>query len=128
MTNEMVKLQLYLPVLSATKTVTWKYHVDDSTAGRYNMIISRYLLTKLGIDLKFSTNTIQCSKGSYQGCTTPMVNLDYYDFEPINIKMCTFLEGSLLNAYVKKFRESEPLCTANNRLRTTLDANYENAD
>ena len=42
--------------------------------------------------------------------------------------MCTFLEESLLNAYVKKCHESEPVRTANNRVRTKLDANYENAD
>ena len=42
--------------------------------------------------------------------------------------MCTFSEESLLNAYVKKCHELETVRTANNRLRTTLDSNYENAD
>ena len=46
------------PVLSATKIMTWKCHVDDSTAGRYDMIIHRDQLTKLGKVLKFSTDTI----------------------------------------------------------------------
>ena len=101
----MVKLEFYLPVLRATKIVTWKYHVDDSTAGRYDMIISRDLLNKIGIDLKCSKNTIEYIKGPYQGCTTPMVNIDYYEFELINIEMCPFSEESLLNAYVKKCRE-----------------------
>ena len=124
----MVKFEFYLPVFSATKIVTWKYQVDDSTACRYNMIISRDLLTKLGIYIKVSTNTIKCSKVPYQGCTTPMVNLDYYEFEPIHIIMCPFLEDSLLNAYVKKCHESEPVRTSNNRVCTKIDANYENAD
>ena len=50
-TNFMVKVKLSLTLLSATKILTWKCHVYDSTAGRYNMIIARYLLTKLGIYL-----------------------------------------------------------------------------
>ena len=33
-TNSMVKVEFSLGVLSATKTATWKYHIDDSTAGR----------------------------------------------------------------------------------------------
>ena len=57
--NSVVKVELSLPVLSATKIVTWKCPVDDSTAGRYDMIIDRVLLTKLGIDLKKYTNTIE---------------------------------------------------------------------
>ena len=34
------------------KIVMWKFHVDKSTAGRYDMIIFRDLLTNLGIDIK----------------------------------------------------------------------------
>ena len=86
----MVKLEFYLPVLGATKIVTWKYHVDDSTAGRYDMIISRDLLNKIGIDLKCSKNTIEYIKGPYQGCTTPMVNIYDYEFESINRRMRIF--------------------------------------
>ena len=71
----MVNIYFSLPVLSVTKIVAWEFQVDDSTAGRYTRIISRDLLPKLGIDLKVSTNTIECGKGPYQGCTTLMENL-----------------------------------------------------
>ena len=44
-TNLKVKVDFTLPALSATKSVTWKCHVDDSTRSRYNMILGRYLST-----------------------------------------------------------------------------------
>ena len=124
----MVKLDLSLPVLSATKIMTWKYHVDDSTAVRYDMIIGKDILTKLGIYLKCSTNTIEWIKRTYQGCTTPTVNIDDYDFEPINRNMRTFSEESFLNAYVNNFHELEPVHTATNRVCTIFRTKYKKSD
>ena len=49
-TNSMVKIEFSLPDFIVTKVVIWKRHVDNSTEGFHNMIIVRYLLTKLGID------------------------------------------------------------------------------
>ena len=42
-----IKVQVYstLPKLSATNVVTCKYHIDESTKGRYNMSWRRDLLT-----------------------------------------------------------------------------------
>ena len=54
----MVKVEFSLPVLSATKIVTWKCHMDDSLSGRYDMVIGRHIFSKLVIDLKFYTNNI----------------------------------------------------------------------
>ena len=51
-TNIGVKIYFTLPELSATKTVMWNYHVDDSAKGLYAMILGRYLLTYLGLNLK----------------------------------------------------------------------------
>ena len=90
--NSMVKIELSLPVLCVTKIVTWKCIVGDSTTGRYDMIIGRDILTKLGIDLKYSTNNIDCGKGPHQGYTAPMENLNDYESEPIKRKMRLFLE------------------------------------
>ena len=42
--------------------------------------------------------------------------------------MRTFLEESFLNTYVNKRHELETLCTASDRVRIKLDANYENPD
>ena len=102
--------------------------MDDSTAGRYDMIIVKKLFTKLGIDLKFSTNTIECGEELYKECKTLMENLNDYDFEPINRKMRSFSQEPFLNTYVYDSHESEPVRTATNRVRTILEINYEKAD
>ena len=57
-TSKKAKVDFCLPELSATKIVTWKCHVDESTNGRYDIILGRDLLTALGPYLKFSTNVI----------------------------------------------------------------------
>ena len=63
-----LNVDLYLPEFSTTKSVTWKCYVDDSAEGRYEMILARKLLTALGLDLKFSENTIIAGEGPYEGC------------------------------------------------------------
>ena len=57
-TNYKVKVDLTLPKLSATNVVTWKFHVDDSAKGRYDMTLGRYLFTEFGLILKFSEKVI----------------------------------------------------------------------
>ena len=66
-TNYMVTVELCFPEFSAAKIVTRKFHVDDSTESRYNMILGRYLLTKLGLYLKFSEHVIIGGDGLYEG-------------------------------------------------------------
>ena len=46
-TNLMINIYFALPALSAANFLTWKFHVDDSAKGRYDMILVRDLLTKL---------------------------------------------------------------------------------
>ena len=46
-TNIKVKVKFSLTSLMATNVVTWKCHVDDSTKGRYDIILGIYLLTEL---------------------------------------------------------------------------------
>ena len=86
--------------------VTWKSHVDGSTASRYGINIGRDPRTKLVTDLNISTNTIECDKGPYQRCKTPMGNLNDFNFKPINIKIRPFSEDSFPNAYINEFHES----------------------
>ena len=50
-TSKKVNIDFCLPEFSATKIVTWKCHIDKYTNGRYDMILCRYLLTALGMDL-----------------------------------------------------------------------------
>ena len=51
-TDIKAKIYFTFPELTAKTIVTWNFHVDDSTKGRYNMILGRYLLTTLGLNLK----------------------------------------------------------------------------
>ena len=45
-------MKLVLPELDATKIVTWNFQVDDlQKTSRYDMIIGRYLLLELKLDL-----------------------------------------------------------------------------
>ena len=55
-TNKLtVKVCFTLPSLSATNFMMWNLHVDDSTKGRYDMILGRDILTELGLHLKLQT-------------------------------------------------------------------------
>ena len=65
---------------SSTKIVTWKFNVDKSIQGRYNMILCRYLLTTLGMYLKFSDNVIIGGEEPYEGCLPPIVDVSNYYF------------------------------------------------
>ena len=43
--NIMVKIDFTLPELSASKTVMWNFHVDESTKKRYDTILGINILT-----------------------------------------------------------------------------------
>ena len=58
-----------LPGLSPEHVVTWNCHVDESTKGRYNMIIRRDLLTELGSNLKLSDHAIESDYVTFKGST-----------------------------------------------------------
>ena len=62
-------------MLSATNAVTWKFHVDDSAKGRYYMILDRYLLTKLGLNLKISEHVIEAYDSPFMVSIAYMVDL-----------------------------------------------------
>ena len=78
--NLKVKLYFTLPALSATNIVTCKCHVDDSAKVRCDMILGRYLLTELGLYLKFSEHVIEADDRPFNGSTKPMVDLGTYIF------------------------------------------------
>ena len=63
--------------------MTCKYHVDESTNSKYDMILGRDLLTALGLDLKVYDNTIIFGEGPYEGCSKPMVDISNYDLKSI---------------------------------------------
>ena len=86
MTSKKVNIDFCILEFSATKIVTWKCHVDESTNGRYEMILVIYLLTALGLDLKFSYNVIIGGEGPYKGCSAPMADVSNYNFTYITDK------------------------------------------
>ena len=81
LTTYKTNLELVLPELEATKSVTWRFHVNDlQKISRYDMIIVRYLLLELKLDLCFSDYTIKDNRGAYEGCTAPKIDpYDLYD-------------------------------------------------
>ena len=55
-----------LPALNATNFVTWEFYVDDSAKGKYNMILGKiFLLTELGLNLKFPEHIIKTDDGPF---------------------------------------------------------------
>ena len=74
------KIYFTLPEFSATNILTWNCHVDDSDKGRYDIILGRYILTALGLNLKFSEHIIEAYYGHLKGSTAPMVDLGKYEF------------------------------------------------
>ena len=79
-----VKVYFILTSFSATDVVTWKYHMDDYTKGRYGMILGQDILTELGLNLKLFENVIKFDDGRFKGFTTAMVDLSTYAFKILN--------------------------------------------
>ena len=52
--------------------------MDDFDKGRYNMILGRYILTELGINIEWSNHVIEADDVPYKGSTAPMVDLGTY--------------------------------------------------
>ena len=55
--------------------MTRKYHVYNSTKGRYGIILGRYLLRELGSIIKLSEHVIKVDDGPFKWSTTPMIDL-----------------------------------------------------
>ena len=84
-----VNVDFTLPALNATNAMTWKFHVDDSNNCRCDMILGQYLLTELGLNLKFSEHFIKADYGPFNRSTTPMVDLGTYIFKYLNTEKIT---------------------------------------
>ena len=65
-TNGMATVDFCLPGFSALKIATQKCHVDDSTKIRYTTIPGRYLITALGLGIKFYKHVIIGGDGTYK--------------------------------------------------------------
>ena len=94
--------------------------MDESTNGRYDMILGRDLITALGLDFKFSDNIIIGGDGPYQGCSAPMVDLSNYEVKSLTDKIVK-PEESFANSYVNKCLESEITIRSTLRMCRILD-------
>ena len=84
----------------------WNCDVDDSTRGRYDMILGRYLLTILGLNLKWSDHVIEAYDVTFKGYTAPMFDLGTYKFKDLTTGNIT-PEELFTNAYAEEIHESE---------------------
>ena len=83
-TNFKAKIDFTLPALSAKNFMTWKCHVNYSNRSMYYMILGRYMLTELVLNLKNSKHVIESDNGPLIGSTSPMVDLGAYVFKYLN--------------------------------------------
>ena len=79
--NLKVKMDFTLPELSARRILTWNFHLDESAKSRYDMILGRYLLTDLILNLNFSDIFIKADGETLRGSSNPMVYLGMYVFK-----------------------------------------------
>ena len=66
------KIYLIRPELIVTKIMTWNCRVDASARGRYDIILVRYILTALVVNIKLSEHVIKADYGNFKGSTSPM--------------------------------------------------------
>ena len=61
-----IKDEIYctLTEMIKTKNVTWNCHLDESSKGRYDMILDIYLLIYLGLVIKFYYHVIYADYGT----------------------------------------------------------------
>ena len=122
-----VNVYFQLPDFSATKIVMWKCHIYESTTDSYSMILCRYLLTALGLYLKFPENIIIGGEGPYEECLASIVEVINYKFKYLTYKIVK-PEESFINLYVNECLNSKSTIRSTHRMRRILDAKYENAD
>ena len=87
--NIKVKIDFTLYEISATKIMTWNFNVDDSSKGVYDVILGRYLLKDLVLNLKFFNNAIEADDGPFIGSMEFMVDLGTYEFKDLKTGMIT---------------------------------------
>ena len=79
--NLKVKIDFTLPELSVTNIVACVCHVNYSSNSRCNIILGRYILTELVLNLKLSGHVIEGDYGVFQGSVASMVDLGTYKFK-----------------------------------------------
>ena len=106
-TEGKVTLTFTLPELSPSASITTTVHVHPTQITRYDMIIGRDLMTELGIDVMFSTSTIDWGR---MNASIPMKPYDFSFVEDVYIA------------------ESDDVEQDTDRLSSILDAKYAPTD
>ena len=69
----LIPVEIVLPGLDETQSITWNLHVNDSKGkNRYDMILGRYILPELKGQIWFYDQTMRENGRTYKGYTTPM--------------------------------------------------------
>ena len=103
-TNQKVKTQFTLPELQDSKLIEWDWHVVENL-GAHDAIIGRDIMEFLGIDIRFSDQTVE-----WDGASMP------------------FKEGDSTMQDAYHVPDPGILEDASTRLKKILDAKYEAAD
>ena len=74
-----MNIEFCLSEFDATKIVTWNCNVAKSINISYYMILGKYLLSALDMDIKFSENTTVGGDGPYKRCSVTMVDFRTYE-------------------------------------------------
>ena len=107
--------------------MTWKCHVDESTNGRYNMILDRDLITTLEMDIMFSDNVIIGADIKYEWCTATIVDVSNYWFISLSDKTVK-PEEFFINSYFDKCLKYKSVISSTWRMCRILYINYEKAN
>ena len=99
MTSKKVNVDFCLAGFSATKIVTCKCHVDESSKDGHDTILGRYLLNALLIDIILSKLIVIGNNGTFEGFSASMVCLIKYFFTSLIDKLVK-PEEYFINSYV----------------------------
>ena len=83
-TNLKVKIYFTFPGFSATKILVWVCCADDFVKDRYDMILGRFILTALALNLNSYEHVIEACGGHLKVSTAPMIDLVVYHFKCVN--------------------------------------------
>jgi hypothetical protein len=106
-THGKVRVTFTLPELSPSASVDTTVHAHDGHLSQYDMIIGRDLLKDLGIDVLFSTSTIEWTR---MNASIPMKPYDFSFKEDVYISNSLAVEAN------------------SDRLSSILDAKYAPTD
>ena len=91
------------------------------------MILGRYLLTILGLNLNCTENIITIGKETYEGCSSFMVDVINYAFKTLSHKRVK-PEEYFINTYFNKYLAYEGAISSMCRMCKIMDAKYKKAD